>query len=152
MIEIAISFEQEEQEEISSLAHATLQAAFKILALNQGELSLSFVSNEYMQVLNHDYRGLDEVTDVLSFGQEATDEWPTTTDDLYQLGDIVVALEYVRSNSVELQVPFEEELQRVLIHSLLHLTGMDHASNDEDEPMLRLQEKLLQQIRKGGTV
>lgn len=152
MIEIVISFSHKEQSEIRSLAHATLESALNILELTEGELSLSFVSNTEMQALNHTYRNLDEVTDVLSFGQEAEEQWPTPAGALPQLGDIVVALEQVRSNSVDLAVPFEEELQRVLIHALLHLTGSEHATNEAEEPMLVEQERLLQQIRKGGTV
>lgn len=50
------------------LLHEVIEAAAKYLNLPEGiELDLSIVSNEEIQVLNRDYRGLDKPTDVLSF-------------------------------------------------------------------------------------
>ena len=50
------------------LLHEVIEAAAKYLKLPEGiELDLSIVSNEEIQVLNRDYRGLDKPTDVLSF-------------------------------------------------------------------------------------
>ncbi len=59
------------------LLHEVIEAAAKYLNLPEGiELDLSIVSNEEIQVLNRDYRGLDKPTDVLSFAlTEVTSEF-----------------------------------------------------------------------------
>jgi probable rRNA maturation factor len=40
----------------------------------------------------------------------------------------------------------DEELRRLIIHGILHLSGMDHSDNSPDQPMLELQERLLRQM------
>lgn len=42
---------------------------------------------------------------------------------------------------------YSEELKRVIIHGILHLSGMDHSTNDDSEPMLIEQEKILLSIK-----
>jgi probable rRNA maturation factor len=55
----------------------------------------------------------------------------------------VISLETLRENAEYFRTPEEEELRRLLIHGILHLDGMDHTTNNEKEPMLQLQERLL---------
>jgi probable rRNA maturation factor len=120
------------------------------------EISCSFVSDDTIRSLNRTYREKDEPTDVLSFVLEWTDSadgppitWPTEAQSRI-LGDIVISLESVERNSLEFEVPFEEELDRVIVHGTLHLLGEDHATNDMTEPMLLHQESLLNALRHGG--
>ena len=57
----------------------------------------------------------------------------------------------MRRNAVEFEVPEDEELERLLLHGLLHLSGMDHRSNDfSSEEMLLLQEKILREKKGEG--
>ena len=107
------------------------------LGKHHWDLSIFFCTNKIMQKLNKQYRNLDESTDVLSFimGEMAGER--------YLPGDIAISLEKVAENAQEFGVSPKEELHRLLIHGILHLTGMDHASNDAGEEMLMLQEKLL---------
>ncbi len=112
------------------------------LGLCGWELSVLFCGDGFMQGLNREYRGLDMPTDVLSFSdgsvyqdQEGT-EWLSA-------GDIVVSLDTLARNAAEFSVPHDQELKRLLIHGVLHLTGMDHSDNSPDQPMLVLQEEVL---------
>ena len=107
------------------------------LGKHRWELSIFFCNNQIIQKLNKQYRNLDESTDVLSFimGENAGER--------FLPGDIVISLEKVEENAKEFDVSAIEELHRLLIHGILHLVGMDHESNDENEEMLILQEKLL---------
>jgi len=104
------------------------------------DLSLLFCGNEQIRALNRQYRNRDEETDVLSFALCESDG------DRFLPGDIAVSLEMLRENSLNFGVSPDEELRRLLIHGILHLGGMDHGSNNKEEPMLLFQERLLSEI------
>ena len=107
------------------------------LGKHHWDLSIFFCNNQLIQKLNKQYRNLDESTDVLSFimGETAGER--------FLPGDIVISLEKVAENAKDYDVLPKEELQRLIIHGILHLVGMDHESNNDNEEMLILQEKLL---------
>lgn len=106
------------------------------------DVSLFFANDERMKALNLQYRNIDSSTDVLSFGmgEEYTNE---EGKERYNAGDIVINLKRVCENAHTFGVCVNEELKRVIIHSILHLEGMDHATNNKEEPMLLLQEEIL---------
>ncbi|MDR0586416.1 MAG: rRNA maturation RNase YbeY [Treponema sp.] len=110
------------------------------LGLDNWELSVLFCGNSYIQELNNRYRGRDEPTDVLSFplGENAGKR--------YLPGDIVISLQALEENASCFKVSPDEELRRLLIHGILHLDGMDHASNVPEEPMLKKQEEILREL------
>jgi probable rRNA maturation factor len=110
------------------------------LGLDNWELSVLFCGNRYIQNLNSRYRGRNEPTDVLSFrlGESAGNS--------YLPGDIVISLDALEENARCFKVSPDEELRRLLIHGILHLDGMDHASNAPEEPMLEKQEKILREL------
>ena len=113
------------------------------LGKHHWDLSLFFCSDSAIKKLNKQYRNLDESTDVLSFVMGET------AGERYIPGDIVISPEKAKENADIFGVTPMEELHRLIIHGILHLTGMDHATNDPDEPMLRLQEKLLREVPGG---
>jgi probable rRNA maturation factor len=121
-------------------AAAFAKAVLVKLGKNNWDLSLLFCSDDIIRSLNRQYRNRDEATDVLSFtlGESAGER--------FLPGDIAISLETVKENALRFGVPPDEELRRLLIHGILHLGGMDHASNNKEEPMLALQEKLLAEI------
>jgi probable rRNA maturation factor len=121
----------------------------KVLALrgrDNWDLSVLLCGDKTIKALNSQYRNKDEATDVLSFelGAEEEDGAGNT---FYLPGDIVISLERLRENARYFKTSEDEELRRLLIHGILHLDGMDHASNDKREPMLVLQENILEQLK-----
>lgn len=118
------------------------------LDLSGMELSILLCDNGTIQRLNRDYRHIDAPTDVLSFGQEG-EAIPADGQPPY-LGDIVVALPYVRQQAEELGVPEEEELRRMVVHGILHLAGHEHGDETMDtkdqSEMLSLQEQILEEF------
>jgi probable rRNA maturation factor len=124
-------------EKISAFAEAVLEK----LGKTNWDLSLLFCGDEVIRKLNKQYRNKDEATDVLSFILGESDG------ERFLPGDIAISLDTVKENALNFGVSPEEELNRLLIHGILHLGGMDHASNDAEEPMLVLQEKLLKENR-----
>jgi probable rRNA maturation factor len=108
------------------------------LNLKNWELSVLFCNNRYIKSLNAQYRNKDEATDVLSFPLGETGPLGQ-----YLAGDIVVSLDALEENARYFNVSKDEELRRLLIHGILHLSGGDHVTNKVKEPMLREQETLL---------
>jgi probable rRNA maturation factor len=108
------------------------------------DLSVLFCGDTYIRSLNAQFRQRDEATDVLSFALGETIEEDGET--WYLPGDMVISLETLEENARYFQVSPDEELRRLLIHGILHLSGMDHATNADIEPMLLLQEALLTEL------
>jgi probable rRNA maturation factor len=95
----------------------------------EGHVAVEFVGEERITELNRAYRRIDEPTDVLSFG---VDEDGRTAGPR-ELGDIVICPEHTA------------DLREAIVHGALHLTGMDHET-DEGE-MLALQSELMRWVR-----
>ncbi|MCL2196316.1 MAG: rRNA maturation RNase YbeY [Treponema sp.] len=110
------------------------------------ELSVLFCGNKTIRNLNNQYRNIDEPTDILSFnlGETVKDG----DKEAFLPGDIVISLETLRENAQYFKISEDEELRRLLIHGILHLNGMDHKTIDSDEPMLALQEEILNKLNK----
>ena len=133
---VEINMEEQIPEWADGIEPFTL-AVLEKLGRRNWDLSLLFCDNKTIRGLNRQYRNRDEATDVLSFVMGETEG------ERYHPGDIAVSLEMVTENAAAFGISPGEELRRLLIHGILHLSGMDHASNDKGEPMLTLQEQLL---------
>ena len=117
------------------------------LGLKNWDLSVLFCSNRYIKSLNAMYRKKDEATDVLSFAQGETGPGRR-----YMAGDIVISLEALEENSRVFKVSRGEELRRLMVHGILHLSGKDHKTNNCEEDMLKTQEEILSRLGQGELV
>jgi probable rRNA maturation factor len=97
--------------------------------IEDGHVAIEFVGAERMRELNREHREIDEPTDVLSFAVDGDG----TSAGPRELGDIVICPEHT------------EDLREAVIHGALHLTGMDHETDDGE--MLALQAELLRWAR-----
>ena len=99
------------------------------------EISLTFVDNEEIRMLNNQYRNKDSETDVLSFpmfeGGEI--EYDDESDEPCAIGDIVISLEKAVAQADEYGHSLEREVGFLCVHSVLHLLGFDHETSSEDE-------------------
>ncbi len=111
-----------------------------------GELSVLLTDDSEIRSLNHQYRGIDRPTDVLSFSQLEGDTIPHANGPLI-LGDIVISLDRAREQAKDLDVSVEEELRRLFIHGLLHLVGYDHESSMAQARKMKEMEDRLNSIR-----
>jgi len=111
----------------------------KRLGRKRWNVSILLCDDAFIRALNGRYRGKYEPTDVLSFGQGPHDE----VEGFHVAGDIVISLETMKKNAAEHDIPEEGEVKRLLVHGLLHLSGMDHGENDTGGEMLDLQERIL---------
>ena len=111
------------------------------LGLDNWDLSIVFCDDPFISILNKEYRHKEGPTDVLSFEQG---EWYEAENGRrYLAGDVVLSLETLARNALEFGVSQDEELRRLLVHGILHLSGRDHSTNEEQEPMLIEQESIL---------
>ncbi len=79
-----------------------------------GDITYIFCSDERILEVNRQFLGHDYYTDIITFDYST----PTRI-----AGDIYISLDTVASNAQELGIAFEDELLRILIHGVLHLTG-----------------------------
>lgn len=105
--------------------------------LARRELVVVFVDAREMRRLNHEYRGKDYATDVLSFeGAEPA-----------SLGELVMCLDVLRAQARDTGLTFRRELGYMLTHGVLHLLGYDHEVDQADAArMFKLQDELFARI------
>ena len=105
-------------------------------------VSLTFVRDPAMRALNREHRGKDAPTDVLSFPLYAPETFerggatrPRAGGDANEaermLGDIVVSVDTAARQAADYDAPLAREVQRLLIHAVLHLAGHDHLEPGE---------------------
>ena len=122
--------------------------ALKVLdetACENWELSFLLCGNKTITALNTQYRNMAEPTDILSFNLGVKEQYGGET--VYLPGDIVISLETLNENARYFKIPEDEELRRLVIHGILHLKGMDHETAEKNEPMLKLQEDILNRLK-----
>ncbi len=99
-----------------------------------GEVGYLFVDDEKILEVNNEYLGHDYYTDIITFDYDE--------DDIIN-GDIIISLDTVRTNALQQQASYEEELHRVIIHGILHLCGINDKGPGEREIMEAAENKAL---------
>ncbi len=150
ILDIEYSQEEYEEQVPRLLVKKTVDFVLSKFATNPYELSITFVSDDEIRQLNKQWRNIDLPTDVLSFVQadniDEVDFWPDSEEEEI-LGDLIISIGSIQRNCEDFNVPFKEEVLRVIIHGVLHLLGYDHETNDKNEAMLILQEEILSETR-----
>lgn len=103
------------------------------------ELTVRIVDTEESHQLNHEYRGKDKPTNVLSFPFEAP---PGIELDL--LGDLIICRQVVEKEAEEQNKPLLAHWAHMVVHGSLHLLGYDHIEDDEAEEMESLETEIMQ--------
>jgi probable rRNA maturation factor len=115
------------------------------------DLSILICDDSFIRGLNRQYRDKDEATDVLSFEQGDSYRDPEGVERILA-GDIVISLDALARNAEEFGISRDDELRRLIVHGILHLSGMDHEDNESTRPMLVLQEELIRELSAFGDV
>ena len=115
---------------------------FKTLNISNASCSILFVDDATIKKINFENRGIDRVTDVISFALEDGEE-PFLS---YRvLGDIYISIPKMKEQAKEYGHSEKRELSFLVVHGLLHLLGYDHMEKEEEEIMFSLQEKILEE-------
>ena len=101
------------------------------------ELSVLLVGDAEMRRLNRDYRGKDRPTDVLSFSLLEGEGAGVST----AIGDVVISVETAARQARENGFTLREEIDRLLVHGILHLVGYDHEGSAAEARRMRRKER-----------
>ncbi|MDO7172138.1 rRNA maturation RNase YbeY [Mariniflexile sp. AS56] len=94
------------------------------------EVNYIFCDDEYLHKLNVEFLNHDTLTDVISFDYSIGKTIQ---------GDVYISIERVADNAVDFKVSLEEELQRVMVHGVLHYCGYKDKT-DSDAKLMREKE------------
>ena len=114
---------------------AFVERALKVAPANGAGAVVAFVSDRSMRELNRRWRGKVGTTDVLSFpaGQEEFEKGEGLS-----LGDVVISVEQAARQAAERGLDFENEVEQLILHGLLHLCGYDHETDGGEMNALEL--------------
>lgn len=136
------------EDDVESLVSELLQFALKEEKMTGDiEVSVTFMSDEAIQVVNKEYRGKDTPTDVISFALEemGEGELQIIKDQNMPiiLGDILISVDTAKRQAVEYNHPLTREIGFLALHGLLHLLGYDHMTEEEEKVMFGRQKEIL---------
>ncbi len=115
-------------------------------------IDITITNDEEIRRINNDFRGKDKATDVLSFPMVTYKNGklldninfcidPDTK--LVHLGDMIISNDRVLEQAREYSHSNEREFAFLTVHSVLHLLGYDHETNDDDKELMRSKEKAI---------
>lgn len=126
-----LSFQLENEETYSQWIQNVILSENKTI----GEINYIFCDDEYLLDINQKHLNHDFYTDVISFDYSEAN---------IISGDVFISVDRVKENADEYNVPFNEELKRVIIHGILHYCGYKDKSSQEAVNMRNKEdEKLL---------
>jgi len=102
-----------------------------------GQINIIFCSDNYILDINQKYLQHDYFTDIITFDY---------CEGNVMSGDLFISVDTVRENADFYKTDFEEELNRVMVHGLLHLIGYDDHS-EEDQKTMRSKENYYLEVR-----
>jgi probable rRNA maturation factor len=157
------------EEWLRMVLECALRAALP--AEQTGQVGLLIADDETVRELNRVYRGLDEVTDVLSFSATHAGNWEGDTppagepemaempfpefilppEELPPLGEVIVSYPQTLRQAEQRGEPVERELALLLVHGVLHLVGHDHLEPEETELMQARERAALAEVFQVGT-
>jgi len=115
---------------------ARVAEMLNVIGKPESSVTVAFVSDKKIRQLNHQFRRIDKVTDVLSFPADSGGG---------ELGDIAISVETAARQAKVNGLTLDGEIAQLMLHGLLHLSGYDHET-DKGE-MNRLELKLRKKLR-----
>lgn len=102
-----------------------------------GDIAVIFCSDDYILQINQQYLSHDYYTDIITFDYSEGDKLS---------GDLFISIDTVKANAEEYGTDFNDELNRVIVHGVLHIIGYDD-HNDKDIAVMRKKEDYYLSLR-----
>jgi rRNA maturation RNase YbeY len=99
-----------------------------------GDIQIIFCTDAYLLDVNRKYLSHDYFTDIITFDDSSEGKLN---------GDLLISIDRVKENAIEFGVSFDEELNRVIVHGILHLIGFKDKSNKDRQKMREAEYKAL---------
>ena len=116
-------------------------------------VSIQAVDKEEIRRINKEYRNVDSSTDVLSFPiftKEELEEISKSSKDKkisnIEIGDVILCIDVIKEHAKEYETGIYRETMYMITHSIFHLLGYDHMTEDEKKVMRKKEEKVLEKI------
>ena len=138
VISETVAISDPERTGIERAARAALESEGK-----DGDLTILIDAPERIRSLNRDFRGVDAVTDVLTF--PAWEGEISLSADGY-LGDIMICYDRAKEQAQEYGHSLLRELSFLAVHGCLHLLGYDHMTEADERVMREKQTEILDRI------
>ena len=106
--------------------------------------NIIFVTSEEIRQINQAYRGIDKVTDVISF---ENDEGFEKYDGFTVLGDLFICISRAKSQAINYGHSMYREVCFLFTHGLLHLLKMDHLNSEDEEKMIAMQNEIMDHFK-----
>lgn len=158
-LEILNESAKEVDKDSYTLIENAIKTSLEFMGINENiSASVFLVNGEKIQEINRDYRGVDKVTDVLSFPMDLVDfiayedraeeffEGQVVHQVQYFLGDIFINLDKIKDQAQEYGHSEERELSYLTVHSLLHLLGYDHIEEDDRLIMRQREDAIMERL------
>lgn len=127
-----IDFQLVNQDLLSGWIEKTIETEGAIL----GAVSYIFCSDDYLHQMNVEYLNHDTLTDVITF--------PYSDNPIE--GDIFISVDRVKDNAQDLNIAFNNELHRVMIHGVLHLCGYSDETDEQETEMRQKEDEYLKML------
>ncbi len=114
-----------------------IESVAKKYSKETGDISYLFCDDEKILEVNQEYLNHDFYTDIITFDYS---EGKTIS------GDILISLQTVESNSQMYKTDFTEELHRVIIHGILHLSGLNDLTEEDEIAMRKAENSALEML------
>lgn len=125
----------------SSYLNRVIKKALEMENACDAIFSIIFVDEERIQNLNCKYRGIDKITDVISFA--FLDNQNFQNEEVNCLGEIYICIPRMKEQAKSYGHSETRELSFLTVHGILHLLGYDHMKKEDEEVMFTRQELIL---------
>jgi len=155
MAKLKVNISGEGTDGVKTLIRLAAKAAYgEFNYTRDGFVYIQLVSGDEIRELNNTHRGIDRVTDVLSFPMmdyyrgECKEKIPCLTErGELEIGDMVICTDRAREQAREFGHGFARECAYLTVHSVLHLLGFDHMDEGAEQAAMReKEEKILKKL------
>lgn len=140
-VELDVQYVILDDESLPAYEQLSLWASKALQGDSLAHIGVRIVDENESQNLNHQYRGKNKPTNVLSFPMELPEDIEESI-----LGDLVICAPLVEAEAVEQNKSSEERWAHMVIHGVLHLQGFDHLTDEQADEMETLEIKYLEEL------
>ena len=151
-MEIIVQIDEPFSESVNpGLIEKALATTFRLckppsIVTETSTVSVVMTDNETVRHLNHQYRGIDAPTDVLSFQNPTDPDFPNSDILTPHLGDIIIAYPLAEAQALAAGYTASEEVTLLAVHGALHLLGFDHNTLTNKKKMWAVQYQIMTEL------